>query len=317
VIRCHRFSVVRPTGSARTAGGSATTPPTARARKSPFPSKSAALQYFRDVIEPELRGETPAAPELTLAELVDLYLERHAASVRARTIYSLRERLSHAVTAFGDVPLRDLERMPSEIAGWKARQPERVAHARAAALRQLLDAGVRWAYIGTNPAKADRNPKPPPRAIRAFTNEELEAIAAELSPRYRPLPAFAAGTGLRPEEWLALERRDIDRELLTVRRTVSSGAIVELGKTARSRRQVPLTARAREALDAIPPRLDTPLLFPAARGGLLNIDNWRRRVWAPAIEASGVTRPARIYDLRSHSRRTRSPPGRRSSSWRG
>jgi hypothetical protein len=35
------------------------------------------------------------------------------------------------------------------------------------------------------------------------------------------------------------------------------------------------------------------------RGGLLNIDNWRRRMWAPEIEASGVTRPARIYDLRS------------------
>ncbi len=32
---------------------------------------------------------------------------------------------------------------------------------------------------------------------------------------------------------------------------------------------------------------------------LLNMDNWRRRVWAPAIEAAGITRPARIYDLRS------------------
>jgi hypothetical protein len=41
------------------------------------------------------------------------------------------------------------------------------------------------------------------------------------------------------------------------------------------------------------------LLFPAARGGLLNLYNWRRREWAPAIEAAGIRRPARIYDLRS------------------
>jgi integrase len=86
---------------------------------------------------------------------------------------------------------------------------------------------------------------------------------------------------------------------VTIARTVSSGEVVELGKTTRSRRQVPLTGRALNALDQLPPRLDTPLLFPAPAGGPLNLDNWRRRTWAPAIEASGVTRPARIYDLRS------------------
>jgi integrase len=32
---------------------------------------------------------------------------------------------------------------------------------------------------------------------------------------------------------------------------------------------------------------------------LLNLDNFRRRQWRPAIEASGIRRPARIYDLRS------------------
>jgi hypothetical protein len=31
----------------------------------------------------------------------------------------------------------------------------------------------------------------------------------------------------------------------------------------------------------------------------MNVDNWRRCEWSPAVEASGVPRPARIYDLRA------------------
>jgi integrase len=87
--------------------------------------------------------------------------------------------------------------------------------------------------------------------------------------------------------------------VLSVRRTVSSGAVVDLAKTTGSRRQVPISRRALEALDLLPARLDTPLLFPSPAGGLLNLDNFRRREWAPAIEAAGIPAPARIYDLRS------------------
>jgi integrase len=273
-----------------------------RRRISPFPSKSAEFAHYRDVIEPELRGDPVPVADVTLAAFVDTYLDRHGANVRPRTVATLRDRLRHAIAAFGDVPLRDLERMTHEIAGWQANLPPRAGHGIAQAFRQVLDAAVRWERMARNPAKiAGRNPKPPPRPVRAFTRAELDAIAVELAPAFAPLPAFAAATGLRPEEWQALERRDVDRRagILTVRRSVSGGEVVDLGKTERSRRQVPLSRRALDALDAIPARLDTPLIFPGQRGGVLHLDNFRRRMWTPAVEASGVRKPARIYDLRS------------------
>jgi integrase len=273
-----------------------------RCRKSPFATKSAALAHYREVIEPQLRGEPAPAPELTLAVLVDLYLDRHAASVRKRTIDTLRERLAHAERAFGDTTLRELERMSGEIATWQARLPERSRYGIVQALRQTLGAAVRWGYMTRNPAAlAGRNRQPSPRTVRTYTRAELDALSHEVSPAYRSLVAFAAATGLRPEEWQALERRDIDRgaRVVNVLRTVSDGEVVELGKTSGARRQVPLSRRALAALDVLPSRLDTPLLFAAPHGGLLNLDNWRRRVWRPAVEASGIATPARIYDLRS------------------
>jgi integrase len=170
------------------------------------------------------------------------------------------------------------------------------------AFRQTLEAAVRWGYMGRNPAKlAGRNCQPSPRTVRTYSSNEVEAISVELSAMYRPVPAFAAATGLRPEEWQALERRDVDKaaRVVNVVRTASDGKVVELGKTSGARRQVPLSKVAIRALDELPPRLDTPLLFPSTGGSLMNLDNWRRREWAPAIAASGVAIPARIYDLRS------------------
>jgi integrase len=268
-----------------------------------FATRSAAFAYFRDVVEPRLRGEPEPARDLTLAEFADLYLDRHAAGgARRRTIESLRQRLSYATRAYGDVPLREFERMVDELAGWQTTLPERARYGIVGALRQTLGAAVRWDYMSRNPAKLiGPNRQPPPRPIRAYTFAEVEAIAAELSLDYEPLPDFAAATGLRPEEWAVLERRDVDRRaaIVSVRRTVSEGEVVELGKTSKSRRQVPLSRRALAALDRLKLRIDTPLLFPSPRGEVLNLSNFRRRVWAPAVTASRVAKPARIYDLRS------------------
>jgi integrase len=101
------------------------------------------------------------------------------------------------------------------------------------------------------------------------TLDELDVIAEELSPAFRPIPAFAALTGLRPCELFALERRDVNHQagVVTVRRTVVSVVVKPYGNTDRSLRGVPLPARAAESLDGLTPRLDSRLLFPASRGG--------------------------------------------------
>jgi len=39
--------------------------------------------------------------------------------------------------------------------------------------------------------------------------------------------------------------------------------------------------------------------LPRDAGRTISLNNWRRREWTPAVEASGVALPCRIYDLRS------------------
>lgn len=98
---------------------------------------------------------------------------------------------------------------------------------------------------------------------------------------------------MMPEEWSALERRDVDLRdrVVTVRRTVVDGRVREFrGKTEKRMRRVPLRQRVITALAERPANLSSRLVFPAQRGGYLNVDNWRRRDWYPALEAAGLER---------------------------
>jgi integrase len=202
---------------------------------------------------------------------------------------------------YGDTKLAELETMALELAGWRSTLPPRYAPKVMGAFRQVLAAGIRWTLLTSNPAvDAGPNPEVDPAPVRVYTVFELDAIASELAEAYQPLPAFGAATGLRPEEWSALERRHVDRarRLLRVEQKNVEATIVPGGKTKSSVREVPLTGRALAALDELAPRLDTPLLFPAPEGGPLNLDNFRKREWSPAVEAAGVPTPATPYDLR-------------------
>jgi integrase len=121
-----------------------------------------------------------------------------------------------------------------ELASWRKRLPPGSAHGVLQATRQVLNYAVACDYVGENPANKVRNPEPQRREVQTFSPAELEALSTELG---SPLPLFAAGTGLRPQEWAAVERRDLDRaaRVLHVRRVWAEGQLREgHGKTASS-----------------------------------------------------------------------------------
>ncbi len=268
-----------------------------RRRRSGFTSRTEALDWYQDIERPRQLGLPVAAPDLTFSEFVPRFLKAHEAGHEPATVWTLKVRLRRALAEFGDLTLRELERRPAEIAAWKTTLPDGARYAYVAALRQALDVAVRWGLASVNPAKlAGPNPQAKPAEVTPFTTEEVDKLAAELGP-WGPLVVVAAETGLRPSEWIALERRDVDGGVLVVERSYAGGEAKPYGKTARSRRRVPLSARALAALEQVPPRLDTRLIFPAPRGGYLNLHNWRALEWLPAIEAAGLPR-RRIYDLR-------------------
>src|SRR5205807_4878665 len=107
--------------------------------------------------------------------------------------------------------------------------------------------GVAWGMIDLNPAKVGvDNPVRRRKEQHPFESwAELEALATAIGPRYGPMILFAAATGLRTAEWIALEKRDVDRkeQVVYVRRSFTRREL-KIPKTEASTRAVPLQARA-------------------------------------------------------------------------
>jgi integrase len=282
--------------------------------RSGFRNKTEARRWWNAEVAPRLRAGVSTTEDVSLRDHVERYLAVHPCAPRTKA--KLREdlgfperapakprkrRYKTAAEVFGDRPLRELEHGRGEIAEWVAQLPATQQARKLRALRQVLNAAVAWDLMLRNPAAAVKA-----RAVRAPEVEhfadtaEVDLVAYEIGKPWGQLVTLATETGLRPEEWAALERRDLDPRagVLVVQRAYTvAGGLKPYPKTGGSRRSVPLTDRALAALDELEPRLDTRLLFfthqhGGGRGepGYLNLGNWRKRNWLPALRGANLQR---------------------------
>ena len=149
------------------------------------------------------------------------------------------------------------------------------------------------------------------KEIRPFTWEEValfEEAMKERYPRYYPLFLTALRTGMRLGELVALKPGDLDfkGKFIEVRRSYSRGHLTT-PKSGKGRRvdmsaglaevlRLHLVARKKEAIRK--GWGETPeLLFYSESGGLIEINNLRKRVFYKCLEKAGIRR-IRIHDLR-------------------
>src|SRR5262249_25403496 len=159
--------------------------------------------------------------------------------------------------------------------------------------------------------------------MRAMDAEETARfIEASLDSIWGLVFRFALETGMRPEEYLGLQWRDVDlaRGSATVRRTLCwrrSGRTEEgfcwywgEGKTAGSRRTLPLSAPIVEELkrhkefqgvNAVhydPKYKDLDLVFRMPKGAPINSDVLGSKYFKPVLERAQLPSTIRLYDLR-------------------
>jgi integrase len=184
-----------------------------------------------------------------------------------------------------------------------------------AALHNALKQAVKWGLIGQNPSDLVDLPKVPHKERRVLTRAEAaKFLRVAATKPYGLIFEFALLTGMRPEEYLALQWADLDFEKCTahVRRALvwhKGGWSFTDTKTTKSRRTIflpqalldKLTIHKRQQNER---RLKlgedweaNDLVFCGPAGNPLTIPNITYRYFRPILEAAEIPR-IRLYDLR-------------------
>ena len=236
----------------------------------------------------------PRRGKVTLGEFVDQWLSALGhlkASSRARTTSVVE---MHVRPRWGTTPLTSITHAEVQVwvttlgKGLSARSVRKIH----GTLMQVLDWAIVDKRLATNPAKGIRLPRPPITEHRYLDHAEVAMLAKECGD-YATLIRVMAYTGLRWGEAAALRTRRVDltrRRVQVVESVTEVNGVITWGtpKT-HSRRAVPLPRfLVRELTTWVERRRPDDLLFPAPRGGVLRVRNFRRNVLTPASTRLGL-----------------------------
>jgi len=288
-----------------------------RERSQSFKTKKDAERYERDQLMARDRGTwiDPNAGKVTLADWCTEW-QRTIVHLRpsSRRIYADNLRL-HVLPTLGSVTLGKItpSAVRSLMAELSARPTAQGRTLSAASVHQVyrtlntvLVAAVENELIGRNPMAGVRAPKVEIVPMRVITSDEVMTLADEVGTGYRALVLVAAFCGLRAGELAGLRWHRVNllhRRIEVVEQYDSATGTFVAPKSKSSIRTVVLPRLVLHALEehATVGHTDVGvgdgLVFTSPGGGALDIDNFRARVWRPAVRQAGVD-PLRLHDLR-------------------
>ena len=164
-------------------------------------------------------------------------------------------------------------------------------------LRAIMAKAVERDVIGRSPCRGVDLPRPDRREPQFLSIEELHRLADALDIEYRPMVYVAGVVGLRWSEVAGLRvgRLDFLRRTVTVAETlaeVEGGLTFAEPKSEASRRTVGVPSPIMDMLAVHLARRGRPrpdgLVFVSPDGEPLRASQFRRRVWAPAVAATGL-----------------------------
>lgn len=161
--------------------------------------------------------------------------------------------------------------------------------------KNVLDLAVSEGWILKNPMDGVKLPKAKASTKRVYlVPQEIKCIADEMSRDDATGVFLLAYTGIRIGELLALRCGDVDfeRKRLTISKTLSidvEGLPIETLPKGNRERTVPIPGHLIHRLHLLAEKhCDSDYLVRAPRGGRNSIQNWRNRVWTPALQSAGM-----------------------------
>ena len=284
-------------------------------------TKKEAQKYLTAKTREKDLGVFVEPASMPLTEFLDRWLQEIAINkLRARTFENYESLLNcHVRKTLGakrlsDIQAYEVQKLYNDMKKTKY-SPKTIRHVHNV-LSSAFKQAVRWKMLMQNPCEFSELPRMEKVEMMYFTPKETARfLEAAKDDKFFPAFLLAIETGMRPEEYLGLQWKDVDFEnkSLSVRRALvvkkGGGFIFTEPKTKKSRRSIPISNTLIKTLKAhrhrqLEERMRLganyqtfDLVFASEIGTPLLHGNLLRRHFKPIRDKAGLPK-IRLYDLR-------------------